>query len=82
MSANKYEVREMKFNLVRSTIEHEDDKNHPDWYGSTLIDGVEHKIAGWTSVGKDSGNKYISCKMQVKVDTTPKENVSNEDIFE
>ena len=73
MNDKKYEVREGKFSLNLSTIEREDNgKQYPDWFGETILNGVKYKISGWTSTSQ-AGNKYISCTMQEKVETTDQE---------
>ena len=73
MNEKKYEVREGKFSLNKSTIEREDNgKQYPDWFGETILNGVKYKISGWTSESQ-AGNKYISCTMQEKVETTDPE---------
>ena len=85
MSENaKYEIREGKFALNKSTIEHEDGKNHPDWFAYTKIDGKKYKIAGWTQESQ-AGKKYISCTMQpVLVDESeqPETATTSKDIFD
>ena len=92
MSDNKYEVREGKFSLNKSTIKHEDGKSHPNWFGETIIkvdpewksgDLIKFKIAGWTSESK-AGNKYISCTIKEKIEnSTPETNKvdNSEDIL-
>ena len=73
MNDKKYEVREGKFSLNKSTIKREDNgKQYPDWFGETILNGVKYKISGWTSESQ-AGNKYISCTMQEKVETTDPE---------
>ena len=82
MNDKKYEVRAGKFSLNLSTIKREDNgKQYPDWFGETIIkvdpdwkagDVIKYKISGWTSQSQ-AGNKYISCTMQEKVETTDPE---------
>ena len=73
MNDKKYEVREGKFSLNLSTIKRGDNgKQYPDWFGETILNGVKYKISGWTSESQ-AGNKYISCTMQEKVETTDPE---------
>ena len=68
MNEKKYEVREGKFSLNKSTIKREDNgKQYPDWFGETILNGVKYKISGWTSESQ-AGNKYISCTIQEKVE--------------
>ena len=81
MNEKKYEVREGKFSLNKSTIEREDNgKQYPDWFGETILNGVKYKISGWTSTSQ-AGNKYLSCTIQEKVETLDPENkeVNNSD---
>ena len=86
MSGNdaKYEIREGKFALCKSTIEHEDGKNHPDMFAYTKIEGKKYKIAGWTQESQ-AGNKYVSCTIQpVLVDESeePETATTSKDIFD
>ena len=61
---NKYETKEGKFSLNKSTIVREENgKSYPDWFGETLINGVKYKISGWSSTSQ-AGNKYLSCTIQ------------------
>ena len=84
MSENaKYEVKEGKFSLNKSTIQREENgKSYPDWFGETLINGVKYKIAGWSSTSQ-AGNKYLSCTIQEKVEIEAKETTTDnsKDLF-
>ena len=71
-SEKKFVLKEGKFNLFNSKIEHEDEKNHPDLYGSANIEGVPYVLAGWTTTN-EKGTTYVSGVIKIKVDTTPVE---------
>ena len=83
MSENgKWELREGKFTLNKSTLKHEDGKDHPNWFGETLIKGVKYKIAGWATKSQ-AGNVYINGTIQEKVpmESPTSVDLKDEDLF-
>lgn len=52
---------ELKFFLNENTKKTSD--NQPDWRGKVVIDGVNHKIAGWNK--SNQYGKSIACTLTV-----------------
>ena len=46
---------------------------HPDYQGTLTMDGIEHKVSGWTRKDKN-GNPFISAQTSIEAgDSTPEE---------